>query len=331
MQGPAARLAALALVLVTACGGTPSGSAPGTGAGPSGTVLLYTSVPEGIAHELEEAFEQAHPGIALDVFRAATGDVEARIATERQAGGVRADVLWLAEPSPYESFKADNLLAPYSPPEPAAIPAEYIDPDGFYVAARVINMVVAWNTAAVPERLRDWPDLHRVRGAFPAPNSGAALAAIKGVSDEVGGDFFSRFAQAGGVQVPSNGAARDAIIGGEYEAAGVLDYMIREAKAAGSPVDLAYPDSGTVVIPSPVALTASAANPEAARVFLDFLLSREGQELVVEIGGFYPARTDVAPPPDAPDLDKIKTITVDWKALTVEAPEIVRRWQQLFG
>lgn len=322
MHGFIAWMAALALVLGTACGGKPTSSA---------SVLLYTSVPEEIMRELEAAFEEAHPGITLDVFRATTGDVDARIATEQQAGGVRADVLWLAEPSSYEGFKADGVLAPYAPPEPDAIPPEYVDPDGFYVAARVINMVVAWNTDAVPQGLRDWADLYRVRGAFPAPSSGAALAAVKGLAGEVDQNFFTRFAEAGGVQVPSQGAARDAIVAGEYDAAGVLDYMIREAKAAGSPVDLAYPDSGTVVIPSPVALTASAANPQAARVFLDFLLSREGQELVVKVGGFYPARTDVAKPSDAPDLDSIKTITVDWKALTGEAPEIVRDWQKLFG
>lgn len=299
----------------------------------TGTVRLYTSVPEPIARQLKEAFSRVAPGVDLDIFRATTGDVEARIATERQAGGVKADVLWVAEPSAYEGYKAQGLLARYSPAEPDKFPPGYIDPDGTYVAARVINMVVAWNTQKMPGGLADWTDLHRpdVRAAFPNPNSGAALAAVKALTDRLDPDYFTKFKAANGFQVTSNGAARDGIVSGEYDAAGVLDYMVRAAKAKGSPVELAYPSSGTVVIPSPVAITSTSQNPTAAKAFVDFLLSREGQQVVVDVGGFYPARTDVAPPKGSPPLSDIKAISVDWKQLVKESDAITTRWAQIFG
>ncbi|MGH3441377.1 MAG: extracellular solute-binding protein [Nitriliruptorales bacterium] len=299
----------------------------------SGTVLIYTSVPQPIIDELKARFEAALPGLTLEVFRAKTGEVTARIATEQQAGEVQADVIWVAEPSTYEAFKETGLLAAYDPPADAPIPDAYVDPEGFYVAGRIINMIVAWNTDALPDGLGDWSDLNGgdVKAAFPGPGSGSAMAAIAALIDTSGEDFFRAFADAGGVQVSSNGAARDGLIAGEFEAAGVLDYMIRGAKAEGSPVDLAYPSSGTVVIPSPLAITSSSKNPDGAKAFVDFVLSQEGQQAVVEIGDFYPARTDVDPPAGAPALDSVAAIDLDWKDLAQRQDEIDEYWRSIFG
>lgn len=299
----------------------------------SGTVMLYTSVPEPVINEIKAAFEEAHPELALEVFRAATGDIQARIAVEQEAGDVGADLIWVAEPSAYEAYKDQELLAPYAPPEDAPIPDSFIDPEGYYVAARVINMIVAWNTDQIPDGLTDWNDLidHADEAVFPPPNSGSALAAIMGIQNNLDENFFEEYADAGGSQISSNGAARDALISGEFAAAGVLDYMIRGAKADGSPVDLAYPESGTVVIPSPIAITADADNPEGAKVFADFLLSQEGQQAVVEIGDFYPVRTDVDAPEGAPSLDELEKIEVDWNELVERTDEINARWAELFG
>jgi iron(III) transport system substrate-binding protein len=299
----------------------------------SGSLMIYTSVPEPVINELKAEFEAAFPDLELEIFRAATSDVTARIEVEQQAGEVQADLIWVAEPSAYEGFKADDLLAPYAPPEDAPIPETFIDPDGFYVAGRVINMIVAWNTDELPEGLGDWPDLIEVadRAVFPPPTSGSVLAAAAALTDEFGDDFFERFEAAGGSQISSNGAARDALISGEFAAAGVLDYFIRQAKADGSPVDLVYPESGTVVIPSPIAMTASAQNPEGAKVFLDYLLSQEGQQAVVEIGGFYPVRDDVDAPEGAPTLDDLVKLEVDWVELVERTDEINADWRQIFG
>lgn len=299
----------------------------------SGVVSVYTSVPEPIADALSAEFEEAFDDLELSIFRGTAGDVQARITTEQQAGRVGADVIWIAEPSAYEGFKAQDLLAPYDPPEDAPIPDAYIDPDGFYVAGRVINMIVAWNTEAHPDGLEDWDDLltDQVDAVFPAPGSGSALAAIKAMDDEIDPNYFDRFVDAGGTQVTANGDARDAIVSGEFTAAGVLDYMIREAMAEGSPVDYAWPTSGAVVIPSPLAITAGAANPEGAEVFADYILSAEGQETVVEVGDFYPVRDDVDPPEGTPALDDIEAIDLDWGELVEQTEAIDQAWSERFG
>ncbi len=207
-----------------------------------------------------------------------------------------------------------------------------MDADGFYVAGRIINMVLAWNTSLWPDGLADWPDLHHVElSAFPAPESGAARAAIKALSDEYGEDFFTALVEAGGVSVPSNGAARNGVAEGTFEAVAVLDYMAREAKSQGSEIDFAYPASGAVVIPSPIAITSAAPNPAAAEAVVDFILSEPGQKIMVEIGNFYPVRTDVAQPQGAPPLDTIAVLDVDWASLRSEIDEINTLWESLYG
>lgn len=314
-------------------------------AAPSGEVVLYTSIPDAVVDRLEGVIEQRFPdlqgdywipvdsgGISLSVVRGRTADIQSRIANEINDGAMKADIIWLAEPSPYETYKDLGLLAPIEPPADAPIPSAYVDPDGFYVTGRIISMVLAWNTSLHPQGLVDWPDLHNAElAAFPAPQSGAARATIMALTDNYGEEFFAEFAEGGGVSVASNGEARDGVAEGVFDAVGVLDYMAREAKQAGSAVDFAYPAGGTVIIPSPIAITADAPNAAAARAVVDFILSKRGQEIIVEIGGFYPARSDVSPPEGAPPLEAVTALPLDWRKLPAEIEAISTSWKDLFG
>jgi len=337
------RFSRMLLILLAASVAT--GACAGAGA-PEGEVVLYTSMPDAVVDRLEGVIEQRFPdlegeywlapldseGIALRVVRGRTADIQELLADEIESGGIKADMIWLAEPSPYETYKDLGLLTPYEPPADAPIPRSYIDADGFYVAGRVISMVVAWNTSLLPEGLADWPDLQEVEMAgFPAPESGAARATIEALMDKYGPEFFTTLATGGMSSVPSNGAARDGVVDGAFEAVGVLDYMARAAKEAGSPIDFVYPAGGTVLIPSPIAITASAENPTAAKAVVDFILSRSGQQIIVQIGDFYPVRTDVAPPTGAPPLHTITALEIDWDALAGEIDAISAMWVELFG
>ncbi len=340
-------LATLALVLAFA-GGAGACANPAPDDAAAGEVVLYTSMPDPIVDRLKGVVERQFPdlegnywlspggegvgGISLRVVRGRTADIEERLAAEIEQGGVEADVIWLAEPSPYEGYKDMGLLARYEPPADAPIISAHADPDGFYVPGRIISMVVAWNTSLYPEGLTDWADLHDVASsAFPAPESGAARATIKALLDHHGTEYFSTLAAGGGVTVPSNGAARDGLAAGTFDAVAVLDYMARVAKASGSPIDFAYPAGGTVIIPSPIAITAGSRNPAAAEAFVDFILSRPGQEIIVEIGSFYPVRTDVEPPEGSPRLESIPAFDIDWGALAAEADEIMVTWDDVYG
>lgn len=331
--------ASIVLVAIAVSCSEPSRDRPG------GEVVLYTSMPDDVVDELEGVIEDRFPDldgnrwmpvgtrhISLTVVRGRTADIEQRIADDLENGEIEADLIWLAEPSPYFRYKDMGLLSRYTPPADAPIPAANVDPDGYYVAGRVIGMVLAWNTALCPDGLDDWNDLIAAQpSAFPAPQSGAARTLIKALLDRHGRGYLMGLASSGTQSVTSNDEARDGVVAGDYEAVAVLDYMARQAKASGAPIDYAYPASGTVVIPSPIAITANGPNPNAARLVADFILSEAGQKIVVEIGSFYPARTDVDPPAGAPRLDEIASIPMDWEALEAEVGAIARMWDDIFG
>jgi iron(III) transport system substrate-binding protein len=329
----------IVLVLAAAAIGCASDKSPA----PGGEIVLYTSIPDSVVDRLQGVVEQRFPdmggnwmpmgeGITLRVVRGRTADIEQRLADELESGMLRADVIWLAEPSSLERYKDLGLLARYQPPPDTPIPASYIDPDGFYVAGRVISMALAWNTDLMPGRLDDWSDLlDTTSSGFPAPESGAARATIHALLDEYGTGFFTTLGRLGGVSVPSNDSVRNGLVSHRFEAGAVLDYMARQAKEGGLPIDYAYPATGTVLIPSPIALTADARNPEAAKRFVDFILSRSGQEIIVQIGSFYPVRTDVDPPAGAPPLSTIAAFDVDWDEVATDVPYITEFWDSCFG
>ena len=81
----------------------------------SGPITLYTSEPQEKIDEVIAAFNEEHPDITVEVFRAGTGDLNARIASELETGEVAADVLLAADAPTFEGYKEQDLLAEYTP------------------------------------------------------------------------------------------------------------------------------------------------------------------------------------------------------------------------
>ena len=85
-------------------------------------VLLYTSVPLELATSFADQFMKTNKGVKVEVFRAGSTDVVNKIWAESEAGGVRADVIWLADAAAYYTFKDKGLLYAYKSPEAALVP-----------------------------------------------------------------------------------------------------------------------------------------------------------------------------------------------------------------
>lgn len=305
--------------------------------GPSGQIILYTSVPLDIINEIRADFMARYPDINLEIFRGKTGDVMARVDAELKAGEVIADLLWVAEPSTYEVLKAQDAFMMFTPAEVDALPAEMCDPEGYYYAGRLINMVLAYNTAEVTTPPQSWNDLldpaYNGRLGFASVTSGSNLATVGMLTTDpdFGWDYMQAVKDNGAIQVSGNGTVRNSLSSGEFLAGWVLDYMIRVAKADGAPVDYVWPTEGAAFIPSPIAIFADTDNPDAAKLFVDYVLSVEGQQTLVEQGSFIPVRADVDPPTGAPNLDEIKRLDVDWTWIATNQEQIKEDWNAIFG
>ena len=241
----------------------------------------------------------------------------------------------MAEPSTYEDLKAQGLLLKFTPKGADALPAEMKDPEGYYYAGRVINMIIAYN-ASLANPPKGWRELLEAAGkgqlGFPSPlRSGAAQASVQTLADAFGWGYFKEFKRVGGVQVKNNSTMRDEISRGEIKAGALLDYMARAAEAKGSPIKHVWPAEGAVVIPSPIAIFKGSGNAAAAQVFVEYIISKKGQETMVRLGNFIPVRPDVASPKGAPAYGDIKGLPTDWKALSQNRARIIKRWKRVFS
>ncbi len=288
------------------------------------TILLYTSVPIEIVTRIQQAFEATHPDIKLDIYRAGTGTITAKIAAEKEAGRILADLVWVADYTYLEELKRQGLLYKYLPPETANVPEALIDPDGYYAGGRVFAMVIAYNTNFVADPPRRWTDLldPKWKGELVTGNpeySGSNVVAAAALGMKYGLSFFYGLRQNGMAVVRGNSEVVAAIIAGEYLVGLTLDNLVREQQALGLPIEMVYPEDGPVFLLSPVGILATSQHLEAAKVFADYVLSVEGQRAMVELGKYLPCRPDVPGPAGAPTLQQLMASAMPYTVREIEA------------
>lgn len=309
---------------------------PARAQGVSGPLVLYTSQLEPDAAGTVEAFRARHPGVQVEWIRAGTGQIMTRLRAEIAAGQPRPDVLLLADSLTFEGLKAEGRLRASPEVQATGIPAEHIDTGRAYFGTKLITTGIIHHARAAfaPRR---WAELAEPRArnqvAMPAPAvSGAAAIHVQALvqNPQLGWAYVERLA-ANGVQARGgNGPVMQAVAGGERAFGIVIDYLpIREA-ARGAPVRFVFPEDGVSAITEPAAILSTARNVPAAIAFMDFLLSREGQELASR-QGFLPANPEVAPPAGFPDPRTIRIMPLDAARAAREAEETLRRFAQLTG
>ncbi len=300
------------------------------------TIMLYTSMPTDIVSSLETAFEAKYPNIDLQFVRSGTGKIKTRIATEAEAGQIEADLIWVADFSYYEDLKEKGYLLKYESPEAKVIPGALKDPEGYYYGARIISEVIAYNTNLVTTPPQSWKDLLDPQWKdqiiiADATYSGAALVAMGALTTEYGLSYYRGLRANGTAVVSGHGGLTRSIASGEYMVGMTLDYMVRQQKAAGSPIDIVYPSDGAIAIPSPIAIVAATKRPEAAEKFVDYVLSAEGQKALVEMGSFIPVRPDVASPAGAPSLSQLvkNEMPVDYNYIRRNAEFLTQKFTEI--
>ncbi|QZA33645.1 ABC transporter substrate-binding protein [Hydrogenibacillus sp. N12] len=310
---------------LSGCGQSGQGQAQdaeGSGKAPvGGTLHFYTSQPDDDANKLVEAFRGRYPAVDVVVFRSGTEEIVAKLRSEKLAGGVKADVLLLADAVTFEALKAEGLLERYRSPNVEAIPQAFVDPDGTYAGTKVMASIIVVNT----KKVKTLPDSWRVftspeargKAMMPSPLYSGAAAYNLGVfvrQSEFGWKFYEDMKQNGVVVGKGNGGVLTAVAGGEKAYGMLVDFMAARAKREGSPVELVYPKEGVPVITEPVAIVKGTKNIKAAQAFVDFILSEEGQKLEAELG-YTPIRPGIAPPEGMRPAEALKVLAADPKEM----------------
>ncbi|MFI5266966.1 MAG: extracellular solute-binding protein [Chloroflexota bacterium] len=314
--------ALLGLSILTACG--TSGTAPNSVA--ASRVTVYGALTTENGDAFAKAFEAASPGASVQVVAAGSGALMSRIVAEQKAGGVKADIILLADPTAMDGLVSQGVTTAYDPKDAAKLPAG-LRGNGWVGAFTFNNVILARKgLASAP---KDWIDLdaQAYKGAIEIGDpaySGTTLAMVGVLSDKLGWDYFRNLQKLDTRAVQSTNTAGTDIAGGQMQVGISLDSVGRDLIKKGSPVDMVWPASGTVPVPAPVALVKGHDSP-AAKAFVDWLISADGQATSVKLG-YAPAygQSDAVPA-------GAKTLNPDWAKLRKDRDQILQTFKSIFG
>jgi iron(III) transport system substrate-binding protein len=319
-------LAAL-LLAVSACGDQSGGGE--TSGGQDRSLTLYTCVNDTTIQPVITAFEKSAPGNTVDLFRAPTGELNARIAADTRTGGLRADVVWGCDPLTMQALVDQHLVGGWLPPETQAIPAEFRTDS--YVGAHLLYLVAVHRTdVPAPSTWADLAGPAYDAVAVPDPSVAAsALGALGWFAGQpgYGVDFYRRLHDSGAVQVKTPDDVTTGVAQGIYDAGMTTANSAYAAKNGGSPVDVAWPEPGAVAIYGPIALARHSGDSAAAKAFVSFVVGKAGQT-VVGATGSYPTLPGVGGPTIPAGAP---VVSPDWARIGADKDTFLAEYQQVFG
>lgn len=303
---------------------------------PSGTLTLYTSQPNADAQATVDAFQAIYPDVKVEFFRDGTTKVMAKLESEFVAGQPQPDVLLIADTVTMEALKQNGRLLAYPEADTSAYAAGLMDEEGHYFSTKLITTGIIYNAGA-PLQPKSYKDLLAEEAAgtimIPSPlTSGAATITMETLTADpaLGWDFYEGLASQGTLASGGNGGVYRAIAGGEKLYGFVVDFLAIRNREDGAPIEFVFPTEGVSYVTEPVAILSTTDNEEAAKAFVDFLLSEEGQELAAS-QGYLPAHPGVAAPAGFPSRDEIKLMDFDPARALRESDTDKLRFSELFG
>src|SRR5499426_2601868 len=304
-----------------------------------GKAVFYTAMDLQLAERLGRTFEQKYPGIAVRVERSGAERVFQRIDQEYRSNIRAVDVVNTADQAHCIIWKRNGWLQPYLPEDVAKhFDKRFYDPDALHVTTRVLVSPFGYNTklvkaAEAPKSFADLLDpkwAGKMVKAHPA-YSGTIMNATFQIARDLGWEYFERLAKQRVMQVQSATDTPKRISLGEravmVDGAG---YLVIRYKESGQPVEIVYPEEGTPLATGPSAVFKGAPNPNAARLFQNWMHSREAQQLIVDDARQYSAHSQTVEKPGIRRLAEIKLMKEDPEGILAQGEEVKKRYAEIF-
>lgn len=299
-------------------------------------MILYTSMKESLIGAIYEAFKKKHPDVTIDYQSAGAGKLMAKIAAERQSGKILADVLWTSEVPDFYNMKNEGLLEKYVPGNISELIQPFTDYEGYFTAARLATLGIVYNTKFVKEAPTQWDNIFekQYKGAFGIANpalSGTAYMAIAMLVKQFGWEFIDKMAANKTKIGKGAGQVIDDTASGELVGCIGVDYIALNKMKKGATLGYVFPPQ-IILSPSPVAIIKNTPNLTAAKKFVDFLLSKEAQEIIASEGTL-PVRNDVKLDPllpvSSPEEALKRSIKIDYIAMMNEKTDTIKKFTDI--
>jgi len=260
------------------------------------TVTVVTSFPKELTEAYKKAYEKKYPNDKVEILNKGTPAGMAYV--REQAAGSRPEIFWASAPDAFEVLASEKLLAKVDPGV-SGIPEKVgsypiNDPEGFFRGQALAGYGLMWNTRYLQAHKlpapKEWADLvkpvYHGHVATSSPSrSGTTHLTFETILQGEGWDRgWNQILQIAGncaaITERSFGVP-DGVQNGQFGIGLVVDFFGLAAKNSGFPVEFAYP-SVTAIVPANIALIAGAKTPEAGKRFVQFTLSEEGQQLLLD-------------------------------------------------
>jgi iron(III) transport system substrate-binding protein len=273
-----------------------------------GKLMFYATFNAADSKMLADGFKQAYPKIDATFYRATDAAIMERILTENRAGQNLWDVVVTT------SFYGHNLtkrglFATYDSPERRFFKEGYKDPQGAWTSVYTNYAAFGYNTSTVPKGSipQSYADLLKPEWKDNIGMDSKAYewfgTMLKSMGEEKGLAYMRELAKQTQLRAGRTLIAQ-LVAAGEFKGAlTAYSQTFEVLKPSGAPVDWVYLNPVFANI-HPAGVSAKAPHPNAARVFIDFVLSKRGQEIVRKMNRI-PDRTDT-PPAQARLMEGIK-------------------------
>jgi len=304
-----------------------------------GKVVWHTSLALPSSTAISHYFQNKYKGIEVEVHRNGSQRVLQRFMQETSAGLKNADIVHTSDAGHFELLKDKNLLLKFTPQAVAGFPDGFKDKSGFYYGMRATLSVMAHNPKIVSEKdaPKTWKDLLNPRWsgklvtAHPG-YSGIIMTHVLALVNQYGWDYFRDLAK-NKLHIAQSANDPAGVVASGERPVGVngAEYYYYKMLKQGNPIKIIYPKEGVPLVVSPVAIAKDAPHPNAAKLFTEFIFSKESQQLLADKEGLYTGHPDVTYPADKPKLKDLKLLPADADELEKRNAEIKKRFVEYFG
>jgi len=303
---------------------------------PEDSVVVYSAADADMVNAVAAAFEKKYPGIKVSTVVAGTGEIIKRIEAEKERP--LGDVGWSFGPEAIGDKK--GLFEAYMSKEAGSFFPGQVPADRVWTPFTTMPYVIMYNKKLVSEadKPNAWKDVldQKWKGKVAyadASKSGSSYTllitwlTVYGKND-AGWKFVEDLLRQCKV-LPKSSMTYQGVANGEYPIGLTFEQAAFDYLKGGAPIGLIYPSEGTAITLDGSAVIKNAPHPNAAKLFLDFTVSKEMQELMVEKFGRRSVRKDVGSPAGLPTLDKIKAVNYDLDYAANQRAQLLKRFQDV--
>jgi iron(III) transport system substrate-binding protein len=312
----------------------------------SGKITVYSALNESTNNAFVDAYKRATPGVEVEVLPlAAAGELQTRIRTEKNAP--KADIFIGGSSEFHDPLGKEGLLEPYKSPNAQGTDPAFMDPDGNWtgwylgIFGIVLNKDRFDKEMAGKPKPASWDDLlsQDLRGKLDMPDpvktGGGYIFLANQVfrfnrDEEKAMDYMKQLHANVGQYVGTAPQGIELVAQGQFLMGPNWGHDILTAASRGQPVEFVAPQDTANEIGA-VSIVKGGPNTEAAKTFVDWVLTKEAGELNVKLSNRLSVRKDVPAAPGAPTLEQVKLVNYDRAWATEHKDRLIKKWQGAVG